>query len=244
MEQLCPWSHLNRKQNNSIFWLIDREHKIRAPRPPFCSRAFETRWKSDPRKHHSQESYFNVSTWTVCMWQSNKLLSAQHHPAQFPALPQGSAVALWYFPLPLKSPPRVDLFIYPRVASNILFICSSEVYWNESKLALLCSLCSSTNHNAKDLLAVAGSRRSSATVSSGCIQNCFLRINRNSEAAAPTVHSSDLIWIFPWQLARGRDTWWGVALCIFFISTDSHPPTKPPDNIWATLGKHSMGCWL
>lgn len=57
-----------------------------------------------------------------------------------------------FFSLSLSFPPvpkpNVDLFIYPWVTSNILFICSFQVCWDGNKAAL-CSDCGSISDSAK-----------------------------------------------------------------------------------------------
>lgn len=133
---------------------------------------------------------------------------------------------------PSRSPPTEDLFIYPWVAYNILFICSSKVYWNRNRLASLYSLCSSIKNNTKDLLASIGSsmivQSSECRLHPGAV--CYASLGAVRLRYPPVFNmicnSPPFLqaWHIPWQLAHGSDARWRVA-CIY-ISTDTHPP--PP----------------
>lgn len=151
------------------------------------------------------------------------VLPPLYHHMHFIFLPHGSAVAPRDFPLQIHIPPTVDLFIYPWVAFNILFICSSKVCWNGNKLALLCSLCCSIKNNAtmQGLLAFIGSRYSPEhhwmhIASSIRYPQCLANLICNFPFLQP--------WHILWQLARGRGSVAIDAMLHAFIAT--HPPTQ------------------
>lgn len=86
------------------------------------------------------------------------------------------------------SQPNVDLFIYPWVTSNILFICSSGVYWNETSWhCYVLSVVLWTMMPRTCLLSLAGDRPEPQSVQ-GTSTGCVLCIRRSSLVAAqPTL---------------------------------------------------------
>lgn len=137
-------------------------------------------------------------------------LLPMYHRVQYPPPPQGSALALWhFFPLPLLPPvpkPNVDLFIYPWVTSNILFICSFQVCWDGNKPAL----CSDFNQRQRE-----GPRCLSLTVdcpmNPGCIGDCCLQhIKKNNKVEVPPTRFATPGPCFMWAT---KD--WRHVMCLY-----------------------------
>lgn len=170
------------------------------------------------------------------MFKSNSC-SKLSHRVQYLTAPQGSAVALWDFPLTLQTLTYHRCIHLPSSCIQYSFEApvSTEMKTSWHSHVLSAALSSIMQRTCWLSLAADSPAQQSVEVASknvfyASIGTARLRFPQRFAITWFVIFPSLRVWHFPWQRARGRNAWW-CAACIF-ISTDSHPPTQTTMYAW------------